>query len=74
MGREDGRKGREGSDRGHRVASTHTTHLHSIHLRVLPVEVEREAVRDLSIGREAGPKPKRWDHLVTVIRSQNTSH
>ena len=49
------------------------THLYSIDIWSLWVEVEREAVRDLSI-RHPSPKPIGRDQLVRVVGSKNTTN
>ena len=48
-------------------------YLHSKYIRSLVVEVEREAVRDLTIWHP-GTKPIHRNELVCVVRCQHTPH
>ena len=42
-------------------------YLDAIHLSFMGVQVEGEAVGDIEERWNTSTKPKRWDHLVTVI-------
>ena len=50
---------------------SHTWYLHSINIRSLVIEVQRETVRDLSVWHSCS-KPIGRDELVRVIRCQYT--
>ncbi len=47
--------------------------LHAVHLRLLPVEIEGEAVRDMVLWWNFGTKAKYWILFVAVIVRENVT-